>query len=87
MVASRKLEVTITRIELIIIESEDDLAELSASEGIEIHPGETCAHCHIELDDLPDEDFEKFIVVVDSDDSYWSVCYECAIPVVEPEAV
>jgi hypothetical protein len=79
------MEATITRIEVIIIESEDDLAELSAEEGIEIHPGEECAHCQAELDDLPDDDFEPFVVVVDEDDSYWAVCYDCSLPLVEPE--
>jgi hypothetical protein len=85
MVASRKLEATITRIEVIIVESEEDLAELSAGEDIDILPGEECAHCGEDIDDFESGDFEPFVVVIDSDDSFWPLCVECSLPVIDPK--
>jgi hypothetical protein len=43
---------------------------------------EPCHNCDAEVGSLGD--FEPFAIVLDETDDPWIVCYDCALPIIEP---
>lgn len=68
-----------------LIESEADieLAEIAGlNDGVDTYE---CANCYEAIGSLEDGTFEQYVITLTHNDEGYSVCIECALPVVEPD--
>jgi hypothetical protein len=74
----------VVKLELYILETEDDAIELEDNESIELTDDDSCEVCEAATGfGIDADDFVPCAVLVD-DTGYWFVCLDCVEPVIHP---